>query len=146
MSVVFDTLKLADRLEAGGFTAIQAKTASSAFSEAFAADLATKTDLKTETALLRSGLETETALIRTELETEAAHIRSELKSEMALVRTELKSEMALARTEMRMMRQELKADIANARADTTRWIVGAIGFQTVVTIGAIVTLLKLFIK
>ncbi len=45
-AVPFDTLKLADQLQAGGFSAEQARTAASAFAEATrGADLATKTDL-----------------------------------------------------------------------------------------------------
>jgi hypothetical protein len=40
-TVPFDTLKLADRLAAGGFTEEQAKTAASALSGAFKDDIAT---------------------------------------------------------------------------------------------------------
>ena len=44
--VAFDTLKLADKLQAGGFTAEQARTAASAFAEAVSgADLATRADV-----------------------------------------------------------------------------------------------------
>ncbi len=55
MSVVpFDSLKLAGRLEGGGFTAEQARTAASALAEAMTgAELATKSDL----GLLRSDLD-----------------------------------------------------------------------------------------
>ncbi len=44
-SVAFDTLKFAEKLESGGFTAQQAKAAAQAFAEASADQLATKTDL-----------------------------------------------------------------------------------------------------
>jgi hypothetical protein len=45
-AVPFDTLKLAGRLEDGGFTHEQAKTAASALAEAMAgAELATKNDI-----------------------------------------------------------------------------------------------------
>jgi hypothetical protein len=45
-AVPFDTLKLADRLQAGGFTAEQAHTFASALAETAAgADLATRQDL-----------------------------------------------------------------------------------------------------
>jgi hypothetical protein len=55
MSVApFDTLKLAGRLESGGFSAEQARTAPSALAEAMTgAELATKSDL----GLLRSDLD-----------------------------------------------------------------------------------------
>ena len=55
----FDTLKLADRLAAGGFTEEQAKTAASALSEAFKDDIATKADierLETKIDMLESGM------------------------------------------------------------------------------------------
>jgi|AGTN01.2.fsa_nt_gi hypothetical protein len=45
-AVPFDTLKLADRLQAGGFSAEQSRAAASALAEAMSgADLATKNDL-----------------------------------------------------------------------------------------------------
>jgi len=46
-AVPFDTLKLADRLQAGGFSPEQSRTAASALAEAMAgAELATKADLR----------------------------------------------------------------------------------------------------
>jgi DNA primase large subunit len=44
-TVPFDTLRLAQRLAAGGFTEEQARTFTSALSEAFAQDIATKADI-----------------------------------------------------------------------------------------------------
>lgn len=46
-AVAFDTLKFAEKLEAGGFTPQQAKAAAQAFAEASADQLATKADLTT---------------------------------------------------------------------------------------------------
>jgi hypothetical protein len=49
MTISFDMLKLADKLQAGGFTSDQARAAASALAEALSGtELATKTDLKTE--------------------------------------------------------------------------------------------------
>lgn len=45
MTLAFDTLKFADRLEAGGFTGEQAKTAEAALSDTFSESVATKADL-----------------------------------------------------------------------------------------------------
>ena len=46
-AVPFDTLKLADRLQAGGFTPEQSRSAAIALAEAMAgAELATKADLR----------------------------------------------------------------------------------------------------
>lgn len=45
-AIPFDTLKLSERLQAGGFTAEQARAAASALAEAASsADIATKADL-----------------------------------------------------------------------------------------------------
>ncbi|MGH6935201.1 MAG: hypothetical protein ACRED2_03290, partial [Methylocella sp.] len=40
----------------------------------------------------------------------------------------------------------LKADIAEVKADILKWVVGAIGFQTVVILGALVSLVRIFAK
>ena len=46
-AVPFDTLKLADRLQSGGFSAEQSRAAASALADAMAgAELATKADLR----------------------------------------------------------------------------------------------------
>jgi hypothetical protein len=55
-AVPFDTLKFANKLQSGGFTPEQAKTATEAFSEATSEQLATKADLKEETAPIKAEL------------------------------------------------------------------------------------------
>ncbi|WP_026605771.1 hypothetical protein [Methylocapsa acidiphila] len=42
--------------------------------------------------------------------------------------------------------EAVKADIAEAKADILKWVVGAIGFQTVVILGALVSLVRIFAK
>jgi divalent metal cation (Fe/Co/Zn/Cd) transporter len=44
------------------------------------------------------------------------------------------------------VKSELKADIAEARADILKSVVVAIGFQTVVILGALVSLAGIFAK
>jgi uncharacterized protein YdhG (YjbR/CyaY superfamily) len=63
-----------------------------------------------------------------ELRTEIAELRTELKMEMAELRTELKAEMAALRTEL------------------LKWIIGAFGFQTVVVLGALISIMRVFAK
>jgi hypothetical protein len=65
--------------------------------------------------------------------------KSELKTEIADLRMELKTEIADLRT-------ELKAEIAGTKTDLLKWIIGAIGFQTVVILGAVVSLARVFAK
>lgn len=55
-AVAFDTLKFVRKLEAGGFTQAQASAAAEAFADATSQELATKVDLRTEIATVRSEL------------------------------------------------------------------------------------------
>ncbi|MGI8569913.1 MAG: hypothetical protein ACR2KT_13045 [Methylocella sp.] len=41
---------------------------------------------------------------------------------------------------------KLEAKIAEAKADILKWVVGAIGFQTVVILAALVSLVRIFAK
>ncbi len=65
--------------------------------------------------------------------------KSELKTEIADLRTELKTEIADLRT-------ELKTEIAEIKTELLKWIIGAIGFQTVVILGAVISLAQVFAK
>ncbi len=40
----------------------------------------------------------------------------------------------------------LEAKIAEAKADILKWMVGAIGFQTIIIVGALVSLVRIFAK
>ncbi|MEI7608194.1 MAG: hypothetical protein WCJ64_12530 [Rhodospirillaceae bacterium] len=72
--VAFDTLKLPDRLQAGGFTAEQARTAASAFAEAVSGyDLATKADV--------IGVASRLELVATKAELREVELRLEAKIE-----------------------------------------------------------------
>ena len=116
-ALLFDTLRLSRTLrDKGHFTSEQAEALAEALGEASQGDLATKADL---------------AGVRTEI---------------AELKTELKSEIAELRTEIAGLRTELKSEIAEMRTDLLKWIIGAIGFQTVVILGALISLIKIFAK
>jgi hypothetical protein len=97
MTIAFDTLKLADRLEAAGMPPQQAKGVAWALAETATANLVTREFLD-----LRLG----------EIRATIAHLAT-------------------------------KAELAEAKSDILRWIVGAIGFQTIVIIGAVAALFRL---
>ena len=99
MSVAFDTLKLADRLEAAGMPPQQAKGVAAALAETATANLVT----------------------REYLDLRLSESEARLRGEIAEVRTE----------------------IAAAKADLMRRIVGTIGFQTVVIPAAVAALIRL---
>lgn len=116
-ALLFDTLRLSRVLrDKGHFTPEQAEALAEALGEASQGDLATKADL---------------ALLRTEI--------ADVRTEIAELKTELKSEIA-------ELRIELKTEIAETKTDLLKWIIGAIGFHTVVILGALISLVKIFAK
>jgi hypothetical protein len=98
-SVAFDTLKLAQGLEAAGFPARQAQDMASAFAEAVGDTLVTREHFDLKVA---------------ELDARLSEVRA-----------------ATAR------------DIAEAKADTLKWMFGAVGLQTLAILGGVAALLKL---
>ena len=122
-ALLFDTLRLSRNLrDKGHFTPEQAEALAEALGEAAHNDFATKADL----AALKADLAT--------------------KADLAALRAELKADIAAVRAELANVRAELKADIAEVKADILKWVVGAIGFQTVVMLGALVSLVRIFAK
>jgi hypothetical protein len=58
----------------------------------------------------------------------------------------VKADVAAVKADLAALKAELEARIAEAKADILKWIVGAIGFQTVVILGALVSLVRIFAK
>jgi hypothetical protein len=106
MSLVsLDTLAIARKLQAAGFSDVQAGAVTDVLRDARESDL--------------------TTLVT----------KSDLSSEIALVRSDLKAEIALVRS-------ELRTEIADTRYEILKWVLSAIGFQTIVVVAAIVALTK----
>jgi hypothetical protein len=59
-----------------------------------------------------------------------------VRAEIADLRTELKADSAA-------LRAESKADMAELKADILKWMFGAIGFQTVLILGAVIALIRI---
>ncbi len=130
-----DTYAVVKELKAVGFTEDQAEAVTRVVRSAQdvdVSDLATKADLKAEIAAVRA-----------DLKSEITAVRADLKSEIAAVRADLKSEIAAVRADMRQIELRLEAKIEAAKSEIIKWVFGAIGFQTLVMIGAVVALLKL---
>ncbi len=88
MTVAFDTLKLARRLEAAGFSTKQAQDTAEALAETLTANLASQADIQA---------------VRSEIRELAVQLRAEMRE----VELRLRAEMAGLRTEMQAMRAEL---------------------------------------
>jgi ribosomal protein L29 len=158
-ALLFDTLRLSRTLrDKGHFTSEQAEALAEALGEASHGDLATKADLadlatkadlaavRTEIAELRTELKTEIAELRSDLKTEIAELRSDLKTEIAELTTELKTEIAELRSDLKTEIAELKIEIGGIKIELLKWIIGAIGFQTVVILGALISLVRIVAK
>jgi len=61
--------------------------------------------------------------------------KADLAAAIAELRTKLKTEIV-----------ELKSEIAGIKIELLKWIIGAIGFQTVVILGALISLIRIAAK
>lgn len=55
-------------------------------------------------------------------------------------------EAKIGNLETKMDHLATKAELADVKANILKWIVGAIGFQTIVIVGALITLVRIFVK
>lgn len=118
MAVAFDTLKLAQRLEAAGMPPGQAQGTAAALAEAMTATIASTADLR-EAELRLSG--------------EIREAEARLRGEIMGLRGEVHEADGRLRTEIASVR----AEIANLRAELIRWAVG-IGVAAVLAIGGMI--------
>ena len=125
-AVPFDTLKLADRLEAGGFTAEQARTFAGALADAVSgSEIATKQDLANLTT-------------KADLQAVKADIQA-VKAELHA----LKGDVQATKGDIQTVRSELHAGLAETKAEILKWMVGTIGVQTAAILGAVIALMRL---
>ena len=57
-----------------------------------------------------------------------------------------KADLAAVRTGIAELRTELKTEIAGIKTELLKWIIGAMGFQTVVILGTLISLLRIIAK
>ena len=134
-AVPFDTLKMAQRLEAAGFAAPQAAGAAEALAEALTgADLATKGDI--------AGVRGEIATLRTELKGEIATLRTEVKGEIATLRTELKGDSASLRTELKSDSASLRTEVVAAIELLQRDMTIKLGGMIVIAVGVLLAAMR----
>jgi hypothetical protein len=115
MTVAFDTLKLARRLEAAGFSTKQAQDTAEALAEALTANVASQGDIR------ELGLQ---------LRAEIRDVETRLGAEIREVETRLGAE-------IREVELRLRADMASLRAELIRWVVG-VGVAAVLGVGGMI--------
>jgi hypothetical protein len=119
-AVAFDTLKFARALrEKAKLSPEQAEGLADALVDVFDGNLATKADIRDVQADIR--------LVRGELET----LKVQTHADIEALRLTTKADI-----------ETVKGAIAAAKVETVRWLVGAIGFQTLAVLGAVVALTR----
>lgn len=74
------------------------------------------------------------------------HFTSEQAETLAEALGEVAHDDLATKADLAALKADLKTDIVEAKADILKWVVGAIGFQTVVILGALVSLVRIFAK
>ena len=172
-AVAFDTLKFAQNLrDKANFSSAQAEGLSEAFSEAISGQLVTRADLialatKDDMSALKddiSGLKDDVSALKDDV--------SELKTDVSTLKTDvsaLKTDVSSLKTDVSMLKDDvsaLKFDLAAvkgsvsavkddvrrvegkidaSKVETLRWIVGAIGFQTIAMMATVFGLVRFIV-
>ena len=138
--VVFDTLALARKLEAAGFSSMQAQGAASALSEAISEIVATKRDLNEMEARQGDNLARVDAAIRADL----ARVETDIRADLVRVETDIKADLARVEAEFRRefvrVETSLRAEIAAMGSRLTIQLGGMVA-ASVAIVAALVKLL-----
>ena len=132
--VALDTHEVVKELKAAGFTDEQAEAVTRQLRRVQDIDLsnlATKTDL----AAVATKVDLAAAATKADLATMAS------KADLAAFAT--KADLATMATKADLGTMASKADLAETKAEILKWMVGTIGLQTVVIVGALLTLVRM---
>ena len=130
-ALAFDTLAYARRLEVAGFSRQQAETLAEEQARLIDDRLATKTDI----ASVKADIE---AL---KLATNAGIETLKLATNADIGALKLATNASIREAELR-----LEGKVEAVKADILKWIVGSIGIQTVVIVGAVTALVRLVVR
>ncbi|MCJ2019282.1 CCDC90 family protein [Methylobacterium sp. E-065] len=119
-AVAFDTLKFARALrDKAKLSPEQAEGLADALVDVFDGNLATKADIRDVQADIQR--------VRSEVETLKVQTRADIEALRLTTKADIEA---------------VKGAIAAAKVETVRWLVGAIGFQTLAVLGAVVALTR----
>ncbi len=122
--LAFDTLAYARRLEVAGFSRQQAETLAEEQAKLMDDRLATKADIEALRLATKADIEALRLANKTDIEA-----------------LKLATNAGIREAELR-----LEGKIETVKADILKWIVGTIGIQTIVIVGAIMALVRLFVR
>ncbi len=152
-AVAFDTLKFARALrEKAKLSPEQAEGLADALVDVFDGNLATKADIRdvqAELQIVRGDIEAlkiqtrgDIEALRLTTQADSDSLRQSTKSDIEALRLSTKADIDSLRLETKADIEAVKGAIASAKVETVRWLVGAIGFQTLAVLGAVITLTR----
>lgn len=134
-AVAFDTLRFVRTLrEKAKMSPEQAEGLADAVAEAIQNDLATKADI----AMVRTDIEALRLSTKADIET----LRLSTKTDIAVVRTDMEALRLSTKADLREAELRLEARIEGTKAEIIKWVVGSIGFQAIVIVGAVIALAR----
>jgi len=165
-AVAFDTLKFAQNLrDKANFSSAQAEGLSEAFSEAISGQLVTRADLialatKDDMSALKddiSGLIDDVSALKddvSELKTDVSTLKTDvstLKTDVSMLKDDvsaLKFDLAAVKGSVSAVKDDVRrveGKIDASKVETLRWIVGAIGFQTIAMMATVFGLVRFIV-
>jgi len=132
--VALDTHAVVKELVAAGFTDEQAEAVTRIVRQSQDVDLsnlATRSDLFGT----KADLEKNIAAIKADLEKSIVSVKADLEKSIAAIKAELEKSISASKA-------DLEKSLAETRVDILKWMIGSIGIQTVVIIGAVLALTR----
>ncbi len=158
MTAMFDTLKFARALRDGGqFTPEQSERLSDALSDAITGEVVSRADLaateaklgrkmddlRAELVAVETKLDRKIDVLRADLDHNVKALRADIDHNVKELRADIDHNVKELRAELKGVGFSLEAKFEAAKADTLKWIVGIIGFQSVAIIGAAIVLARI---
>jgi len=156
-AVAFDTLRFVRTLrEKAKMSPEQAEGLADAVAEAIQNDLATKADIamvrtdiealrlstKTDLDALRLSTKTDLEALRLSTKTDLEALQLSTKGDLEALRLSTKGDIAETKADLREVELRLEARIEATKTEIIKWMIGSIGFQALVIVGAIVALTR----
>ncbi len=123
-AVAFDTLKFARTLrDKAKLSPEQAEGLADAMVEVLDGNLATKTDIR-------------------ELRGDIQEVRGDIEALKIQTRADIEALKLTTKSDIEALRPTTKADIEALRSEMMKWMFGTVGLQTIVILGAVITLAR----
>ena len=134
-AVAFNTLRFVRTLrEKAKMSSEQAEGLADAVAEAIQNDLATKTDI----ALVRADIEA----LRLSTKADITAVRTNVEALRLSTRTGIEALRLSTKADLREAELRLEARIEGTKVEIIEWVIGSIGFQALVIVGAVAALTR----